>query len=206
MALAVIGAGFGRTGTLSLKLALEQLGFGACYHMFEVLQHPEHMPVWARAHDGEAVDWEALFEGYRSSCDWPSCNLWREQRAAFPEAKVILSTRDPVKWHESVMNTIWPSSRRAAESEDPQQRTFGQWAMRVIWDRVFDGRVEDRAHAIAVYEAHAAAVRAEVPADRLLEFEASDGWAPLCAFLGVPVPDTPYPRTNSTEEFRARRT
>lgn len=206
MRLEVIGAGFGRTGTLSLKLALERLGFEKCYHMMEVFQHPEHIPLWQRAHDGEAVDWEALFEGYRASVDWPSCNLWREQLAAFPDAKVILSTRDPLAWHESVMNTIWPSSRAAAASDDARQRAFGEWALRIIWDRVFDGRVEDRDHAIAVYEAHAAAVRAEVPAERLLEFEAKDGWAPLCAFLGVPVPDEPYPRTNSTEEFRARGT
>ena len=205
MALEVVGAGFGRTGTMSLKLALERLGFDKCYHMIEVMQHPDHVPLWERAHQGEPIDWAALFEGYRASVDWPSCNLWREQLAAFPGAKVILSLRDPVKWHESVMNTIWPSSRDAAASDDPRQRAFGQWAQRIIWDRVFDGRIEDRDHAIAVYEAHAASVRAEVPADRLLEFDPGDGWAPLCAFLDVPVPEEPYPRTNTTEEFNARR-
>jgi hypothetical protein len=203
MTLAVIGAGFGRTGTLSLKLALEQLGFAKCYHMVEVFEHPEHLPLWAAAHRGEAVDWDALLDGYRASVDWPSCNLWREQLAHFPQAKVILTTRDPERWYESVMHTIWPSSRAAAEAEDPQRSAFGRWALDVIWHGVFEGRMDDKDHVIGVYEAHVARVKREAPPDRLLVFEASEGWAPLCAFLGVPVPDTPYPRTNSTEEFLA---
>ncbi|MEE4360605.1 MAG: sulfotransferase family protein [Pseudomonadales bacterium] len=203
MALDVIGAGFGRTGTLSLKVALEQLGFRKCYHMIEVFEHPEHIPLWAAAHRGEPIDWDALFQGYRASVDWPSCNLWREQLARFPGAKVILSTRDPERWYESVMNTIYPSSRAAADAADPQRRAFGQWAMTVIWDGVFGGRMEDRAHVIGCYEKHVETVLREAPADRLLVFEAAQGWSPLCAFLEVPVPDTPYPRTNSTEEFLA---
>lgn len=206
MGLDVVGAGFGRTGTLSLKFALEQLGFSKCYHMMEVFEHPEHIPIWAAAHRGEAVDWDALFDGYRASVDWPSCNLWREQLVAFPEARVILSTRDPERWYESVMNTIHPSSKAAAASEDPMQARFGAWAMEIIWKGVFDDRMDDRAHVIGVYERHIERVRRAVPAERLLEFEAAQGWGPLCAFLDVPVPDTDYPRTNSTEEFNARRT
>ncbi len=203
MALQVIGAGFGRTGTLSLKLALEQLGFVKCYHMFEVFENPQHIPLWAAAHRGEPIDWEALFEGYRAAVDWPSCNLWREQLAAFPDAKVILSTRDPGSWYESVMKTIYPSSTAAAKSDDPQRRAFGQWAVEIIWERVFDGRMDDREHALAVYEAHVRDVIARVPPEKLLVFQAAEGWAPLCAFLDVPVPDSPYPRTNTTEEFLA---
>jgi hypothetical protein len=205
MGIAVIGAGFGRTGTNSLKLALEQLGYDRCYHMFEVLQQPEHMAVWSAAHRGEAVDWDALFAGYRATTDWPACNLWREQLAAYPEARVILSTRDPDSWYRSVMDTIYPSTVAAAGSDDPARRRFGAWAMEIIWNGVFDGRMEDRAHVLDVFHRHEAAVRAEVPADRLLVFRASDGWEPLCRFLGVPVPTTPYPRTNSTAEFKARR-
>ena len=140
-----------------------------------------------------------------ASVDWPSCYLWREQLAQWPDAKVILSTRDPERWYQSVMNTIYPSSSAAAESEDPMQRRFGQWASEIIWERVFDGRMDEKDHVIDVFLKHQETVRREVPADRLLVFEASEGWAPLCAFLGVPVPESDYPRTNSTEEFLARR-
>jgi len=205
MSLEVIGAGFGRTGTLSLKLALEQLGFSQCYHMIEVFGRPEHIPLWAAAYRGESVDWHALFRGYRAAVDFPSCTLWREQLAAFPDARIILSTRDPERWYDSVMNTIYPSTIAAGKSDDPAQRSFGQWADEIIWQRLFAGRMEDRGHVLGVYNRHVEAVIDEAPADRLLVFEASQGWAPLCAFLGVPVPDTEYPRTNSTEEFLANR-
>ena len=114
MGLEVIGAGFGRTGTLSLKLALEQLGFAQCYHMFEVMNHPEHVPLWRAAHRGEPTDWEALFAGYRAAVDWPSCNFWREQLDTWPDAKVILTQRDPERWYTSVMNTIWQSAGLAS--------------------------------------------------------------------------------------------
>ncbi|MCC5888515.1 MAG: sulfotransferase family protein [Gammaproteobacteria bacterium] len=204
MSLQVIGAGFGRTGTLSLKVALEQLGFNKCYHMTEVFEQPEHIPIWAAAHRGEAIDWNALYRGYRAAVDWPACNLWREQLAAFPEAKVILSTRDPERWYESVMNTIYPSSMAAAHSDEPGLRHFGQWAEEIIWKRIFDGRMDDRDHVLAVYRRHVESVIAEAPADRLLVFEAAEGWGPLCAFLGVPQPEGDYPRTNTTEDFLAQ--
>ena len=206
MALDVIGAGFGRTGTLSLKLALEKLGFDKCYHMMEVFGHPEHVPVWAAAHRGEPVDWEKLYEGYRATVDWPSCNLWETHAKLYPNAKVILSLRDPVAWHTSVMNTIYRSSSALRDSDDPNIRRMGEWANDVVWKYVFDGRVEDRAHAIAVYNAHNEHVKATVPKSRLLVFEASQGWEPLCRFLGVSVPDEPYPRVNTTEDFVGRNT
>jgi len=204
MALDVIGAGFGRTGTLSLKLALEKLGFAKCYHMMEVFGHPEHVPMWAAAHRGEPVDWEKLYEGYRATVDWPSCNLWETHAKLYPNAKVILSLRDPVAWHTSVMNTIYRSSSALRNSDDPNVRRMGEWANDVVWEYVFDGRVEDRAHAIAVYNAHNEYVKATVPESRLLVFEASQGWEPLCRFLGVPVPTEPYPRVNTTEDFIGR--
>ncbi len=204
MALKVVGAGFGRTGTLSLKFALEQLGFDKCYHMMEVRFHPDHREAWAKAHRGEPIDWDALFEGYQASVDWPSCNLWREQLELFPEAKVILTLRDPERWYESVMNTIYPSTLDSLANDDPQVRAGGQWVNAIIWQRLFDGRMDDKAHVTDVFNRHNESVKSEVPADQLLVFEASEGWAPLCEFLGVPVPDTPYPRVNSTEDFNAR--
>ncbi len=200
--LKVIGAGFGRTGTLSLKFALEKLGFDACYHMMEVRKHPQHPALWTAAHNGEPTDWEALFTGYQASVDWPSCNLWREQLAAFPDARVILSLRDPQRWYESVMNTIYKSTRTGLTSDDPQRRASAEWANELIWQRLFDGRMDDAEHVKGVFERHNQAVIDELPADRLLVFEASQGWAPLCEFLGVPVPDEDYPRVNTTEDFQ----
>ncbi len=204
MAIKVVGAGFGRTGTLSLKTALEQLGFNKCYHMMEVGQHPEHQRLWAEAHRGEKIDWDHLFEGYQASVDWPSCNLWREQAAHFPDSKILLSLRDPDSWYDSVMNTIYPSSSALVDSEDENLRTFSNWAMEIIWNPVFGNRMADRAHVIDVFNRHNQSVIDEVPADRLLVFEAKNGWKPLCDFLEVPVPETDYPRVNTTEEFQNR--
>ena len=204
MALDVVGAGFGRTGTLSLKLALEKLGFDKCYHMMEVAQNPGHHETWAAAHRGDAVDWDALFQGYRAAVDWPSCNLWEAQAAHWPGSRVLLSTRDPERWYESVMNTIYPSTLQACEADNEVIRGLGRWAVEHIWDRVFDGRMDDRAHCIDVFLRHEAHVKKTVPDDRLLVFEASQGWQPLCRFLDRPVPDEPYPRVNTTEDFRQR--
>lgn len=204
MPLEVIGAGFGRTGTLSLKLALERLGFDKCYHMQEVFMHPDHIPMWADAHHGKSIDWERLYEGYRATVDWPSCNLWKEHAALYPKAKVILSTRDPDSWYDSVMNTIYRSSTGMRTSADPMMKAAGDWVFDIIWNGVFDGRIEDRAHAISVYNAHVARVKATLPSSRLLVFEAKQGWEPLCKFLGVAVPDEPYPRVNTTEDFVGR--
>jgi hypothetical protein len=202
--LEVIGAGFGRTGTLSLKSALERLGFERCYHMAELGRNPSHAALWSQAHRGEAIDWDALFEGYRASVDWPSCNLWREQLAHFPDAKVLLSLRDSERWYESIMSTIYGFTAASLEAEDETARTRGRWAMEIVWDHVFDGRMDDREHVIGVFEAHNAAVIREVPAEKLLVYMPGDGWEPLCAFLGVDVPDVEYPRLNTTEQFRER--
>jgi Sulfotransferase domain len=204
MSLEVIGAGYGRTGTMSLKLALERLGFMKCYHMQEVFMHPEHIPMWAAAHRGETVDWEQLYEGYRASVDWPSCNLWQEHAALYPNAKIILSTRDPQSWYTSVMNTIYRASTMMRDSNDPDAKRFGAWACDITWKRLFDDRMEDRDHAIGVYNAHVEHVKAHAPKSRLLVFEAKQGWEPLCRFLGVDVPDEPYPRVNTTDDFMNR--
>lgn len=200
MGLQVIGAGFGRTGTMSLKLALEQLGFAQCYHMFEVMSHPDHVPLWRAAHRGEPIDWDSLFDGYLAAVDWPSCNFWREQMVAFPEAKVVLSLRDPERWYASVMNTIYPTSVKFRELGGDQSNMVFE----LIWDGIFQGRMQDKAFVIDQYLAHNQAVRDNVPAECLLEFDPGDGWEPLCEFLDRPIPDEPYPRTNTTEEFQQR--
>lgn len=205
MSIKVIGAGFGRTGTLSLKMALEQLGFDKCYHMLEVRENPSHVPVWADAHAGRPVDWDALFAGYQASVDWPSCNLWREQLAHFPDAKVLLSLRDPDSWYDSIMNTIYPSSSSLVDAEEPELRQFGQWAMDIIWNPIFDNRMDDRSYVIDRFNQHNQTVIDEVPPEKLLVFEAKHGWKPLCEFLNVPVPATDYPRVNTTEDFNSNR-
>jgi len=204
MAIKVIGAGFGRNGTLSLKQALETLGFGKCYHMAEVFQHPEHVPVWRAAAHGKSVDWDAVFDGYQASVDWPSCSFWQEQMARYPDAKVVLSERDPERWYESVMNTIYPMSAPYRDSEDPGKKSLGLMIHDLVWQGTFGGRVADKDHAIGVYKAHNSKVKETVPADRLLVHEPSSGWEPLCQFLECPVPQHDYPRSNSTEEFKAR--
>ena len=204
MALKVIGAGFGRTGTLSLKFALEQLGFNKCYHMLEVHQNPGHRAFWLDAAAGKHMDWEQIFAGYEAAVDWPSCNFWREQMVAFPQAQVILSRRDPDKWYDSVMNTIWKFTAKAAQSGVAEAVEGTRLAYEAIWDPVFQRRMDDRAHVIAQYEKHNAEVIAGVPPQKLLVYEPGQGWQPLCDFLGVPVPETDYPRVNTTEEFVSR--
>ncbi len=208
----VIGAGVGRTGTLSLKAALERLGFGPCFHGRHVLDHPDRLPLWLAAAEGEAVDWAAVFAGYPSSVDWPGAAFWRPLLAAFPAAKVILTVRDADGWYDSVDRTIYrmfgygPVDNRVTEAREvvPGLDEFTAFHRRMIWDGFFAGRFGDRAAAIRAYEEHNAAVRREVPADRLLVISPGAGWAPLCDFLGVPVPDEPYPHLNDPERFWAR--
>ena len=200
MTLEVIGAGFGRTGTLSLKIALEQLGFGPCYHMMEVFKNPGFSVHWKRAAFNEVMNWDDVFAGYRATVDWPACSYWKELSVAYPDARVVLSVRDPVSWHESTQKTIFSKAmaERAAASP-PDENRMGMMT-KIMFD-TFSGRVADRDHAISVFNQHIENVKREVPADRLLVYGVGDGWEPLCSFLGVPVPETPYPRTNSSDEF-----
>ncbi len=196
MGLRVVGAGLGRTGTLSLKLALERLLGGPCYHMVEVFSHPEHIAAWHAAARGQMPDWHTLFDGYHAAVDWPAASFWPEIAAAFPDAVVLLSVRDAASWWQSAHDTIFPTSLR----------TEGEW--RAMIDDLFTARftaaLDDRAQCIAAFERHNAEVRKTVPHSRLVEWRAADGWAPLCAALGVPVPSEPFPRVNTTEEFLRR--
>jgi hypothetical protein len=196
MTLKVVGAGFGRTGTRSLKEALEILGLGPCHHMMEVFMHPEQVPFWDRAALGEKVDWNEVFAGYQSACDWPSCTFYKELADVYPHAKVILSLRDPKAWYKSISNTIMPSMREGS-------RLPGIFGPLLLGKKTFNDDFSE-AHMIDVYERHNEEVKRTIPKDRLLVFEATDGWDKLCAFLGVPVPDKPYPNMNTTEEFQSR--
>jgi hypothetical protein len=208
----VIGAGVGRTGTLSLKAALERLGFGPCFHGRHVLDHPDRLPLWQAAAAGQPVDWNAVFAGYAATVDWPGAAFWRQLADTFPSAKIILTVRNADGWYESVHNTIFrmfgdgPADDRVAEARRivPGLDVFTSFHRRMIWDGFFAGRFADRDYAIRTYEAHNAAVRRQAPADRLLVIEPGSGWEPLCAFLGVEVPDEPYPHLNDPDKFWAR--
>ncbi|MBN1453637.1 MAG: hypothetical protein JW963_21655 [Anaerolineales bacterium] len=199
MALKVIGAGFGRTGTRSLKTALEELGFGKCYHMEEVIKNPRHMKYWGKIMEGDKADWEALFKGYQSATDWPTAAYYRDLMDVYPDAKIILTVRDPESWHKSIMNTVYQLSRRFGRFARiiPVVHRFLIGMEKVVWEGVFHNKLEDKAHAVAVFKEHIEEVKRIVPKDRLLIFEARHGWEPLCAFLNVPVPaNKPYPHKN----------
>jgi hypothetical protein len=197
--LRVVGAGLGRTGTHSLKLALEQLLGGPCHHMVEVFAHPEQLPRWRDAVGGAPLDaWGGVYDGYVATVDWPGCRFWAELAEANPDAIVLLSVRSSAdEWWTSASNTIFDGMDAVPDGD------WRRWAVDLIEGHIGDFR--DEAAAKAGYERHNAAVRAAIPAHRLLEWRATDGWAPLCDALGVPVPAEPFPRTNTTEEWQARR-
>lgn len=194
MGLKVIGTGFGRTGTDSMREALEILGFGPCHHMLEVNGSAEQKRLW-RAHvRGDSPGWDQLFAGYNACVDWPSAHYWRELIQVYPDAKVLLTYRSPDSWWESFAKTILEGIARSTEPES--------LGIALVANEVFGGRAGDRAHAMAVYQANVDAVKATVPAHRLLVHNLGDGWGPLCHHLGVPVPAVPYPSRNSTIDFR----
>ena len=216
MTLQVIGAGFGRTGTLSLKLALEELGLGPCYYMLEVNAHAEHDALWLAIAKGESKDWRTILRSYRSTVDWPTTYLWKELLAANRGAKVILTVRDPDAWYASAAATIFArmlefrslcaGSLRGSpgpETLDPVRRRHMEMIDALIVERTFGGSL-DKDHAIRVFNAHNDEVRRIVPPDQLLIYESGQGWDPLCAFLDVPVPATPYPKINTTDDFTSR--
>jgi Sulfotransferase domain len=201
MPLGVIGPGFGRTGTNSLKIALEQLGFGPCHHMFEVRDNPERLADWEKAARGEKVDWDHVFRGYRSQVDWPGARYWRELVRHYPTAKVVLSVRDPDEWFDSVQATIVPFLAARGHHSPPHVNAICEMGHETVAVQVFNGRISERQHATQVFKNHIADVQSEIPAGRLLTFDLRDGWRPLCEFLRVEVPDIPFPKTNSSKEF-----
>ena len=211
MSLKVIGAGFGRTGTLSLKLALEELGLGPCYHMVEVNAHREHDALWLALARSEASDWRPMLQGYASTVDWPTTYVWKELAAANPQAKIILTLRDPDAWYASAAATIFArmiefeTLRAEALRSDPAavdeaRRRHMEMINTLIVENTFGGSL-DKDNAIAVFNAHNEEVRRSVPREKLLVYEFGDGWEPLCAFLDMPVPSAPYPKVNTTEDF-----
>ena len=201
MSLDVIGPGFGRTGTHALELALEHLGYGPCHYMYEVRDNPELLPGWVAAASDGPVDWDGIFRGSPVADDWPGVRILARTRAPFPEAKAILSIRDPDAWFDSVQATIAPFTAARGSHPSPHVNAIAEMAYRTIVEPIFGDQLLDRSHATRVFREHVAAVQAEIPAGRLLTFDVREGWWPLCAFLGCDVPGMPFPRTNSSRQF-----
>jgi hypothetical protein len=197
MPLKIVGTGLGRTGTMSLKRALEMLGFGPCHHMIEVFEHRDSVPLWIEAGKGHP-HWDAIFKDFSSMVDYPGCKFWRELTAYYPTAKVLHSVRDPNEWFDSTQATIFSPLSPAANAPPPLNEFFA------MLFKDFGDKIHDRDYMVAYFKRHTEEVVRTIPRDRLLVYEAGQGWAPLCQFLGVPAPAEPFPQVNTREEFIAR--
>jgi hypothetical protein len=212
----VIGAGFGRTGTASLQSALGELCFGPCYHMFEVFANPGHANFWRAAWRGGPADWDGVLGGYEAAVDWPACTFYEELMERNPDAKVLLSVRDPERWYESTRQTIYKIGKISTGSPFSRlgfallsRLVFGRFktgqgpmAEEIIWRGTFNGKFEGKHHAIEVFNRHNGEVRRRFPKEQLLVYEVKQGWEPLCEFLGVEVPDKPFPHLNDAGEIQ----
>ncbi|MGB0385101.1 MAG: sulfotransferase family protein [Ardenticatenaceae bacterium] len=200
MAMKIIGAGFGRTGTMSMQAALEELGFKKCYHMIEVMKNGGHARFWHKASQGQPVEWDQIFEGYQATVDWPGCTFYKELIAQYPDAKVVLNVRDPERWYDSTHSTIYQLRQGWFGSLNrllPRLDQMAKMINHLIWEGTFHGRFEDKAYALHIFNEHIAEVKRIVPPERLLVYEVKQGWEPLCRFLDVPVPQNkPFPHLN----------
>lgn len=204
--LEVIGIGFPRTGTMSLKHALERLSLGPCYHMIEVFRRPQDVPFWRSAMQthGEGVAWNEVFADFRSTTDCPAGYFWRQLLSEFPQSHYVLTIRDPDAWYESFLATVYDAMIHPERAPDEDHRDVQLMARELILDRMFDGRFLDRDFAISQYHSHINAVQAAIPSEHLLTFDVATGWEPLCEFLQLPIPAQPFPRSNTRDEFRQR--
>ena len=199
MTISLIGAGYGRTGTLSLKSALETLGYSKCHHMIEVIRNPGEPEKWLQAIDAKTVNWESLLEGYEATVDWPACHFYQELADYYPKAKVLLSMRDPLDWFESMSaTTLGVIRKRMQASNAGQPKNLGT---ELVVNAAFGGEIDDAEHAIRMFNQHTKEVVDTIDSDRLLIYNVREGWEPLCQFLDKPVPDAPFPRVNSRDEF-----
>ena len=194
----VIGAGLGRTGTHSLKIALEMLLDGPCYHMFELFQRPQDVTTWQAAVQDDPVDWPAFMQGWSACVDWPAAPFFDRLAYAFPDAVVLLSVRDPADWFQSASQTIFELMRKAPrENQNPIQRLVESQL-----ERWMTSEIENKAEMMASFERHSDRVRALIPKERLIEWRPGDGWEPLCAGLEIPIPSQPFPHANAGADFR----
>jgi hypothetical protein len=215
MSIKIIGAGFPRTGTNTLRESLEKLGYVKTYHMKNLLLHPENLQYWTRLNETGTTEWDELYNGYQATVDFPAYPWYKEHMKQYPDAKVILSVRPFEKWHDSVYSTIWQAQNPSELERMEMQKKLAanprlgsvmkcvQFAKEIIMEKHFQGKFLDKAFAEEVFNKHIEDVKAYVPADKLLVFDVSEGWEPLCKFLGVPEPTEPLPHTNKKEDFKA---
>ena len=200
----VFGTGFGRTGTLSLKIALEKLGLGPCYHMREVVSHPSHIKIWYDISLGEHPNWSRLFSGFNSAVDFPVSLFYEQLINKFPDAKFILTLRDFDKWYISTANTIYKVPTMLPEWFKQVVypiRIFIAMQVNLIWVGLFNNKFSDKESAKIVYYEHIESVKKTIPSDKLLIYHVKEGWGPLCEFLNVDVPQFPFPKVNDTDEM-----
>lgn len=215
MSIKIIGAGFPRTGTNTLRESLELLGFNKTYHMKQLMFHSDNLHYWTTLRDTDTTNWEGLYDGYQATVDFPCYPWYKQHMKQYPDAKVILSVRPFEDWYDSFYTTIWtvqnPPEDKKAEMEekaaaDPRLQAVAEvmaFAKQAILEDHFQGRFLDKAFMEKVFNDHHEAVKNYVPADKLLVFEARQGWEPLCTFLDVEVPAEPFPHTNKKEDFPA---
>ena len=201
MALQVVNAGFGRTGTKSIKMALEQLGFGPCHHMEEVFNNTSQLPYWQKATDGEKMNWDEVFQGYQSAVDWPSAHFWKELADYYPESKVLLSVRPAEQWWASYSETIKKLLEMRDEIPEDYPRSVSHMAEKIVTELTFENATNDKEFVLSKFQQRIDDVKEAIPADRLLVFQVTEGWAPLCEFLNVPIPEGDFPRSNAKVDF-----
>ena len=211
----MIGVGFGRSGTMSIKQAFEDLGAGQCFHMIDLIRNPDKVGPWHDATIKGDVDFDAMFDGFDATIDWPGCTFWRELIDAYPDAPVLLNYRDFDGWYRSMKNTIYDIRKTAMRGELKQDANRPApspqlWEVigTLVWQRDLDGHFEDFEENIdvvrGIYERRIEMLREEIPSDRLVEFELGvSGWPEICGILGVPEPERDFPHAHETDEFRA---
>jgi hypothetical protein len=199
--LEILGAGFGRTGTNSLKIALERLGFGPCYHMYEITKNPGHISFWNAAASNSPVEWISFFKSYKATVDWPASAFVPQIYKAFKSSKVIITVRNPEEWYQSANNTIFHTMANWEANENPETRDRMKMAKKIILDGVFWGKHDNKNHCIGIFNKHINEISNVVPKDNLLIFDVSEGWVPLCEFLKVEIPNEAFPYTNTRASF-----
>lgn len=215
MSIEVIGAGMGRTGTLSLKRALEELGYIKTHHMFELMLAPAQLPYWKELYKTKTTDYDTMLKGFTAVVDFPGALFYKELMEKYPNAKVILTARDPEKWYKSCRDTIFKAPQgfdrfmmKLVGTFKPEVKHISKsidFATETIWKGLFEDRFTDKAFAIDTYNKWNEEVIRHVPKEKLLVFEVKDGWKTICEFLDKPIPSTPYPHVNDTAEFNARK-
>ncbi len=214
MAIKIIGAGLPRTGTNTLKESLERLGYKKTYHMKELLVHPENLHYWLTLKETGTTNWDELYKGYQATVDFPAYPWYKEHMKQYPDAKVILTVRPFEKWYTSVYSTIWKAGPQTFPEKigmlskllfNPRLRSVikcVKFSKAMIFGAHLQGKFEDKDFAEKVFNKHIEDVKVYVPADKLLVYDVSDGWGPLCKFLGVPEPNEPLPHLNKKENFK----